>query len=213
MTIKNCIFDLGAVIINIDISLTVDAFTKLIPAKAQKIQDSILKTPLFDAFEKGLIDEITFRNSIREEFDADLSDNQIDMAWNALLLDFPKKRIDLLKNIQSRYRTFLLSNTNVLHWSALEEILHQTHQIKSLDLIFEKTYYSQNMRMRKPDAEIFEFVLQENGLNPQETIFFDDNLANIQSAQSLGLNTVQIKPNENDICDFFDANGLRTIAN
>ena len=114
-------------------------------------------------------------------------------AWNALLLDFPKERIDLLKKIKTKYRTFLLSNTNSIHLKEFQERLHNEQGVYLEDL-FEKAYYSHVVKLRKPNADIFNLVLKENDLMPSETLFIDDTASNFPEAEKMGIQTYHLKP-------------------
>ena len=121
-----------------------------------------------------------------------MSEDQIIDAWNALLLDFPRERIDLLKKIKTRYRTFLLSNTNSIHLKEFQERLH-TEQGVYLEDLFEKAYYSHVVKLRKPHADIFNLVMNENNLVPAETLFIDDTESNFPEAQRLGIQIYHLK--------------------
>jgi putative hydrolase of the HAD superfamily len=122
------------------------------------------------------------------------SENDIINAWNAMLLDFPAGRIAFLLQLKNRYRTFLLSNTNAIHHQAFQQI--QLTPAGTLDDCFEKAYYSHEMGLRKPDAEIFQYVLEENNLSAAETLFIDDTISNIEGAMLVNLNCVHLQPNQ-----------------
>jgi putative hydrolase of the HAD superfamily len=167
--IKNIIFDLGAVIIDIDLTLTMQAFTDFAPEHKEMIQQNLLKTPFFNDFEKGLINIVEFNEGIKAQLNKEFTHTQIKDAWNALLLTIPQQRIDLLKNIKTQYSTFILSNTNVIHVEEIERIYPLADWVK-------KVYYSCDMNKRKPDEDIYEQVLHEEQLLAEETLFIDDNL-------------------------------------
>ena len=118
-----------------------------------------------------------------------------------MLLDIPPERIDMLMKLKNKYRTFLLSNTNVIHFNYYTDNLRKAHLYESLSDLFEKDYFSFLMNMRKPDAEIYEFVLSENGLIAEETIFIDDSILNIQGAEKVGI-TGKYLPAGAEIVDF-----------
>lgn len=200
--IKNIIFDLGGVIINLDIPKTISEFNKLSKTNFEAIYTQIQQSQLFDLFDKGQITEQEFINSIKTKLNPNLSNAQILYAWNAMLLDFPKHRFDFLLSLKNKYRIFLLSNTNETHITVFEKILHNQHGYKNLEPFFEKTYYSCRIGMRKPDKEIFEYVLKENNLIPNECIFIDDSPQHIIGAKSAGI-TSFLLPKEKDIVDLF----------
>ena len=191
--VKNLIFDLGAVILNINLRKTAFAFAALANREVDWIDQKINHFGLFARYESGEWTDEQFRESVRAALELPLADDQIDQAWNALLLDFPPARINLIRWLQPRYRTFLLSNTNPIHIRQVDQILLRDTGYSSLRAFFEKAYLSYEMKKIKPSSEIYEQVLTENGLLPEETLFFDDNLHNIQAANQLGIHTVHIQ--------------------
>lgn len=200
--INNIIFDLGGVIINLDIPKTISEFNKLSKTNFEAIYTQIQQSQLFDLFDKGQITEQEFINSIKANLNPNLSNSQILNAWNAMLLDFPKHRFDFLQTLKNKYRIFLLSNTNETHITAFEKILYNQHGYKNLEPFFEKTYYSCRIGMRKPDKEIFEYVLNQNNLLPKECIFIDDSPQHIIGAKNVGI-TSYLLPKEKDVVDLF----------
>lgn len=185
--IKNIIFDLGGVIINLDIPKTISEFNKISAQPFESIYTQLQQTPIFDLFDKGHISESEFFLELRQYLKSNVSDGDILYAWNAMLLDFPKHRLELLSELKNNYRIFLLSNTNETHINQFEADLYQQHGYKNLEPFFEKVYYSCRMGMRKPDTEIFETVLKENKLNSSETIFIDDSPQHVNGALKIGI--------------------------
>jgi putative hydrolase of the HAD superfamily len=186
--IKNIIFDLGGVIINLDILKTISDFNKLSNEAFEAIYTQAHQNPVFDLFDKGLISESEFFFELQRITKSNASINELKKVWNSMLLDFPSNRLELLKKLKPKYRLFLLSNTNETHVTKFENILYNHYQFKNLEPFFEKVYYSCRMKMRKPDSEIFEFVLHENGLNAHETLFIDDSIQHIEGALKTGIN-------------------------
>ncbi|MES2513103.1 MAG: HAD family hydrolase [Bacteroidota bacterium] len=160
--IKNIIFDLGGVIINLDIPRTIEEFNKISQKPFESFYTQMHQNSIFDLFDKGQISETDFFSEIKKAIDGQNSTDQLLYAWNAMLLDFPLSRLELLTTLRSKYRLFLLSNTNETHITEFEKRLFTTRGYKNLEPFFEKVYYSCRMGMRKPDAEIFECVLNEN---------------------------------------------------
>ncbi|GAB4398273.1 MAG: HAD family phosphatase [Microscillaceae bacterium] len=202
--IENIIFDLGNVIINIDLQRTVRAFAQLTSVSFDRLQAELLQTSFFHDFETGRLDNLGFRAGIRDWLQQDLPDSAIDQAWNALLLDIPAARRALLKNLRTQFRTFVLSNTNDLHVQAIEAQLGE----ESLQHWFERVYYSHDMGLRKPDPVIYAQVLEENQLLPQNTLFLDDNPQNVATARQLGLHTIHILPGQTDMIQHFEPNAF-----
>lgn len=199
---KNIIFDLGGVILNIDYDLSVQAFRKLGLDNFQEHFSQAQQKHLFDQYEKGLISSDEFRTELLKHFNDSVSTADIDNAWNALLLDLPEERLNVLRAAKSTHRTFLLSNTNEIHINEFNRYLNRTFGLNDLTSFFEKAYLSYEIGMRKPDREIFQFVLDQNGLLPEETLFIDDSKQHIDSAQTLGINTYWLT-NGKTIVDLF----------
>jgi FMN phosphatase YigB (HAD superfamily) len=192
--IKNIIFDLGGVIINLDNQRTEDAFVALGAKNFREYFGHGFAASFFKEYEIGRINDRQFIDSVRQLIGLSTSDQAIIDSWNALLLDFPAERIQLLKELRKTYRLFLFSNTNALHLAALQQIWNASFGEGSLDQYFEKTYYSHLMGMRKPDQESFEFILKENELNGQETLFVDDAIVNVEGAEKAGLKGLFLRP-------------------
>ena len=188
--IKNIIFDYGAVIFDIDHQLTIQAFKDIGLQAENDFFGHLTQNPIFDLFEKGEISEVEFRNSIRKLIPAQLTDQTIDEAWNKMLLGIPSGNLETLLLAKNNYRTFLLSNNNAIHYDwILKYLLAEFQLINGMADYFEKDYYSHLMGMRKPNADIFEFVLQAHGLNKSETLFIDDSPQHIATAKQIGLHT------------------------
>lgn len=191
--IKNVIFDLGGVVLDIDFKRTDEAFRLLgLENFFEHISPTHI-THFFEEYETGMIDDVAFLKGVAGLIGKEAAEGEIIAAWNALLLDFLPERIELLKKIKSRYRTFLLSNTNSLHHQEYQRRLSAAYGIRLEDL-FEKTYYSHTARLRKPHGAIFELVLRENGLVPAETLFIDDTAANLPEAEQLGIRVHHLVP-------------------
>ncbi len=208
--IQNLIFDLGNVIINIDVPLTVQALVELAPEKSASLAQEVLKTDFFFDFEVGRINDQEFREGMRAKLGDHVTDEAIDLAWNALLLDIPPARLDLIQALREDYRLFLLSNTNNIHIECIVRQMEEEGQ-PALEELFEKVYYSHDMGLRKPDPEIYQQVLEENSLIAEETAFLDDNESNIISARELGIHGIHILPGQNSILDFFNEDADKTF--
>ena len=202
-SIKNIIFDFGGVILNIDYKFTENAFSKLGLKDFDKIYSQATQKELFDVFEKGLISPAEFRTQIRKFIDADVSDVQIDTAWNSMLLDLPSERVVLLEKLKMKYKLFLLSNTNEIHFNNFSGYMKNKFKRDLFAEVFDKVYVSHKVHMRKPDAEIFELVLNENNLKREETIFIDDSFQHIEGARKVGLNAIFLEKGKT-ILDLFN---------
>lgn len=187
--IQSVIFDLGGVIIDLSVDRTLEAFSRLTGASPLDIQQAYASAPFFKAYEKGEIDDEQFRNSIRKYFSIQSTDSEIDHCWNSMLVDLPVSTLTMLENLRKHFRVFVLSNTNAIHIKYVNEIMLQG---KELDSWVYKAYYSHLLGMRKPELEIYQHVLEQNRLNPKQTIFLDDNIDNIKAANSLYIQTRHI---------------------
>ncbi len=188
--IKNIIFDYGNVIFMIDFKRTQHSFTELGIKNVERFFAHTGHDPLFDEFEKGNISSSEFHDGIRRITESpDLTDKEIDHAWNTLLIGVPPINHEVLLKAKEKYRTFLLSNNNEIHYNWIMNYLKTEYQIHSNSVFFQKDYYSHLLKMRKPNADIFEFVLQENSLDPSETLFIDDSPQHLQTAVNLGFQT------------------------
>jgi len=189
--IHNIIFDYGNVIFQIDFLRSKLAFQALGIQDADSFFSHKQQHSLFDALDMGKISEAEFYEGIREVSGLKgLSDAQIRDAWNALLIGVPKENHDILMEMKSKYRTFLLSNNNEIHYRFVMDYLDKNFGLADNSGFFEKDYYSHLMGMRKPNRDIFEFVIEEHDLKPEETLFIDDSPQHILTAKELGIQTV-----------------------
>ena len=192
--IKNIIFDLGDVIINIDVPRAAQSFAVLANSSVEKSTQIIQENEVFRKFESGILNESTFRNYIRTIFEnPDWTDETIDKAWNSLLLDIPKERIELIQRLKTSYRLFLLSNTSPIHIKATNNILGKATGVTKLDDLFEHLFLSYKMEVMKPDRQIFEMVLSQADIKAEETLFLDDNADNVRASLEIGIQTIHVQ--------------------
>lgn len=195
--IKAIIFDFGNVFINLDIEgFTQNAF------KHFKIDELSEEMIAFNSFyEQGLISTEEFLEFYVENFPK-LSEDELIGIWNFMLKDFPKHRLDFLKELKitSKHKLILLSNTNELHMDWIKKNVPFYEEFKNC---FDAFYLSHEIHLRKPNRDIFEFVLKENGLKAQDCLFIDDNADNIKTANALHINTWHINPKTEDITTLF----------
>lgn len=177
---------------NIDFKKTEKAFADLGFTDFSQYMTQFHITPFFEEYETGKINNAAFVKGIQQIAASPLTEDEVIQAWNALLLDFPVERIELLEKLKKKYRIFLLSNTNALHYEAFQHTLYSLTG-KKLEDIFEKTYYSHTVNLRKPHAAIYQLVLDENKLNPAETLFIDDTASNFSGAEEIGIQIFHLK--------------------
>lgn len=205
--IKNIIFDLGGVIINLDINKTIAEFNKLSYMPFEAIYTQASQSDIFDKLDKGLISDADFFYEIRKQIRYEGPDQELLKAWNAMLLDVPERRLDVLVKMKQNYNTFLLSNTCEPHIAAFEHDLYLTHGVKNFNDYFDEVYYSCRIGMRKPDKEIFEFVLKQHDLKPEETVFIDDSIQHVKGAGECGISAFLL-PKGEEIGEFLKGLGL-----
>jgi|TARA_B110000495_G_C22999888_1_gene589906 HAD superfamily hydrolase (TIGR01549 family) len=201
--VKNIIFDLGGVILNIDYGQTANAFKKIGVTNFDEIYSQAKQGQVFDKLETGKLSIEEFSNYMKE-FVPSLKSIDIDKAWNAMLLDLPVQRIDLLKELKKGYRLFLLSNTNEIHIKAFRKMIKSSYGEYILDDIFEQQYYSSEIGMRKPNVDCFQYVLDQNGLEPSETLFIDDSMQHVEGARKLKIKAYHLKQEEDITTLFLD---------
>lgn len=190
------IFDLGGVLINLDYQKTEDAFVKLGCTNFHEMYSQLNQTDLFDRFETGKVSQFHFVNRLLDLLPQGTNANQVVHAWNAMILDFPQERMEWLAEFGKAKRIFLLSNTNDLHVTAVRSSLTKSVGHGNLESYFEKTYFSCDMGKRKPNADCFQQVLDENNLKAERTLFIDDSPQHIEGASKLGLQTVLLEKNQ-----------------
>ena len=194
--IKNILFDLGGVILDINVQATLKGFYELgFPAELMQYPHS-MTSDLFFKYETGKLDTNEFRNEIRRVAGIEMSDEAFDKAWNAMLLRIPAERTNLLKILAARYDLYMLSNTSALHTPVFERMYKDASGISMHDA-FTKIYYSYEIGYHKPDAEAWEYVIKDTGIQAEETLFLDDNIQNIKASQELGFQAIHIHERTN----------------
>lgn len=197
--IKNVIFDFGNVLLNLDEKKTYEGLDSILDH--EKCKD--LKEIVFDPFERGEISEEAFFNRLQRRSLKVLNGDVYYEIWNSMLLDLPAHRIEFLKQIRQQYKIFLLSNTNITHLRKVMRSIKLNLGIQDFNSLFDGTYYSHQIHMRKPERRIYEYVLKEAGIDAKETLFIDDKLENLVEAEHLGINVHCHNPEE-DISYIFN---------
>ncbi len=190
--IRNIIFDLGGVLFAVDYQRTAMAFQKLGLRNFDQLYSQAKQSNLFDQLETGQISAGTFRLFIRENASGHLTDDAIDEAWCAMLIGMPAYKFATLKQLAAQYRLFLLSNTNEIHLPDVRAMIQKQTPGFTLEQHFEKCYYSHEIKMRKPNADIFNHVINENALIASETLFLDDSVQHVEGANICGIQALLI---------------------
>ena len=193
--VRNIIFDLGNVILSIDTKLSEIEFARFGLTNFKRLYTLASQEEIFDRLEIGKISPDEFYQEFRQITKVNLPDRIIKNCWNALILDFRKDTIELLQKLRVKYRTFLLSNTNEIHYDFYTEKLKNDFNIDGLEELMEKAFFSHKIGMKKPHREVFDFVISEADLVPDETLFIDDNKENVAEAKKLGIHTILLRDN------------------
>ena len=199
---KAIIFDLGAVILNINYQNTIDEFTKLGVNNAATFYSKKVQTNLFNQIETGIISSNEFLKALQKET-KNANIKQVEKAWNAMLLDLPEERLQLIKKQKKNHAIYLLSNTNAIHIDAIKKQLGKRKWLAFCKL-FDKMYLSHELGLRKPDIKIFEYILKEQKLKAEEVFFIDDSPQHIAGAKKIGIHCHHLLDDENIITLFPD---------
>ena len=187
--IKNLILDLGGVILNVSYHRVVETFKSYGIEDFDKIYTQANQVEIIDKFEEGKCSIAEFRDGIRALVKQPLTDEQIDKAWFAMILDLPKEIIQLLGILKLKYKLYLFSNTNELHIEFLKKDFERQLGFDLFSCVFNKAYFSNEINRRKPHPESFQFVLDDAGIKAEETLFIDDSPQHLEGAKQIGLNT------------------------
>lgn len=197
--IKNLLFDLGGVIMDICRLNCVASFERLGMRDVDSFLGEYSQKGPFLQLEEGLITETEFRQAVRSFIDCEVSDLQIDNAFCDFLVGIPVARLEKLRQLRTQYRIYMLSNTNSIMWNSriAEEFRHEGMEREDY---FDGMVTSFEARSIKPDAKIFQYAIEKLGIDPHETLFLDDSQANLDAAAQLGFNTLLVSPGK----EFFE---------
>lgn len=206
-SIRNIFFDFGGVIMDVHLTKTIEAFLKMGVSQLSVEETQAGSGTFFDGHERGTVSTATFLQELRKRIpDGDtIPEEKIREAWYALLSDFEPPRIELLRTLarERRYRIFLLSNTNPLHRERFRAMFRETFG-DELDALFEKTFYSDELGSVKPEAAIYERASALAGTRPEESLFIDDNLKNVEGARRCGWHAYHLVVGKETVLDLFE---------
>lgn len=208
--IKNIIFDLGGVVLDICYENIAEAFERHCVKGTEYFYGRTFQTPEMDLFETGRMSVADFRDYIRRMTQSPLTDDAIDEILNAILIDVPEPRVTMLKRLKGHYDVFLFSNTNQINYDSYTQSLDRKYGCDFFAECFKACYFSHIMHLRKPDLEGFRLILDEQHLKADETLFIDDNITNVEAARRAGLRGHHLK--EGDVTSLFDERGMLNIA-
>ena len=184
--IKNIVFDLGGVLIDLDFKSAINGLQKAGFANVKEQLQAFDREGIFQKFEVGEISADEFRAAIRENAIVTLTDTEINNLWNLMLLEIPREKLELILDLRSKYMVYLLSNTNSIHWDYVCKNAFNYRGFRVNDY-FEETFLSFEMHLAKPDKAIYKKMLNDANLLPEETLFIDDSEANCKVAAEVGI--------------------------
>ena len=184
--IKNIVFDLGGVLIDLDFKSAINGLQKAGFANVKEQLQAFDREGIFQKFELGEMTAEEFRSAIRENSTVTLTDEEVDALWNLMLLEIPREKLELILDLRGKYMVYLLSNTNSIHWDYVCKNAFNYRGFRVNDY-FEKTFLSFEMHLAKPDKAIFEKMLEDANLLAEETFFIDDSEANCKAAAEVGI--------------------------
>ncbi len=195
--LETIIFDLGEVIVNLDSNAVINEFARLLNLDFVDLKSILVGSKELFQYETGIISKEMFIQGINEKLNADISVNDFEHAWNLMIGEIPNERLSLMEQLRQTHQVLILSNTNRMHELCFDaKVRTQTGKLMS-DFV-DKAYYSHIIGYRKPNLDIYEFIIADSQLNPHKALFLDDKLENVLSAREVGLRSEQIK-NPNDI--------------
>jgi len=198
---KLIIFDLGNVIVDINMQDTIEAFSRLgIRGIEKNVTQSHSVGGFFTQLEQGRISPSKFYDNIRNKTGINASDEDIRQAWNAMIGELPDERVNIIEKLREQYIVVILSNTNIIHLEYFDSL---AKGYKSLSDLFHQTWYSHEMHLSKPSPEIYKKVLDYHKVNACETIFFDDSKINIEAAQQIGIQSYLVEKEKGGIMNYF----------
>ena len=194
--IKNIIFDLGGVVLDIDENIVYKELEKM-GIRTSELAHSKEFMDIMSKFDTGIYTAPTFRKKTKAILGQEkMTDQKFDSIWNSMLLDIPRERIAALEQIRKHYKIFLMSNSNEIHYDLYVRDLQLRFGYNEFDELFNKSYFSFAEHLEKPNPRFFELILDHEHLLPEETLFIDDTAANIRAAKALGLHTYHISRDE-----------------
>lgn len=194
--IKNIIFDLGGVILDIDERIVFRELENM-GVNIEEVSHSTEFMEVMSKFDTGIYTARTFRKRMKLLLGQEkMTDEKFDSIWNAMLLDIPRERIEAIEKVKQHYKIFLMSNTNEIHYDLYVRDLQLRFGYKEFDALFDKSYFSFAEHLEKPDPRFFELILDHESLNPDETLFIDDTLTNVEAARALGIKVYNIRRDE-----------------
>lgn len=198
------IFDLGGVLLEIDYSITQQAFAELGIPDVKALYSKAAQNDIFDRLETGASSPAEFRSAVRAYIDVPVTDEQIDHAWNALIQTMPADRLQRVIELKAYHRTCILSNTNEIHIPCFEALIQDLGLMSDYLAAFERIFYSSRIGIRKPDKKAFEYILKEMKVSPERSLFIDDSIQHVVAASELGIHSYHLEVQKEDVSSVLD---------
>lgn len=194
-TIKNIVFDFGNVLFDLDLPAIGREIQRLVGDEYETVRERLQKSGVFELYETGGLSTEEFIDALRFAGPGPLSAEEVIRAWNSIFIGMPRERFEMLLRLRQQYNVFLLSNINELHAAWIDDYMLREHGLSDFQSrYFDGVYYSHLIRLRKPGREIYEYVLADAELLPQETLFIDDLEENVAAALEVGIQGVVKRP-------------------
>lgn len=189
--ISTIIFDLGEVIVDLDTQAVVKEFNRLTDGRGKDLKELLIGSPYLFQYETGQIEDQSFIDAICGLFETKITYADFYYAWNLMIKDISVKRLELMKQLKKTHKVLVLSNTNKMHEECFEKMMMEKVGVTMRNLAHH-AFYSHDIGLRKPNQDIYEYVIQDQGIDPTKSLFLDDKLENIQAAQAVGMKAVQV---------------------
>lgn len=190
--ISTIIFDLGEVIVDLNPQAVIDEFNRLTEGRGKDLKELMVGSPYLFQYETGQISDEDFIKAINGLFQSEISYSDFYHAWNLMIKDISVKRVQLMKKLMKTHQVLVLSNTNKMHEECFEQMMMEKVGVTMRNMIHH-AFYSHDIALRKPNHDIYQYVIQDRSLDPSKTLFLDDKLENITAAQEVGMKAIQVK--------------------
>ncbi|MEO1256621.1 MAG: HAD family phosphatase, partial [Bacteroidota bacterium] len=197
------IFDFGNVLIDLDYPKVIKGFSQVAKKNQEEIEELVVTAPVLQKFEMGMIGPDEFRAKMNAILGTRMGERQFESIWNSMLKPISKERMDKVLKVGERFQTFILSNTNMIHEIAFEEMIMMKTGKDSLRDFVKEVYYSHEIGMRKPNLNCYRFVIDDIGLYSSRMLFLDDRLDNVEAAQKAGMKALQIFDPDSQLNEIF----------
>ena len=201
--VDTVIFDFGNVLIDLDYPLVIRRFSEMAKRNTEEIEEMVVTAPVLQQFERGMISPDEFRAEINKLLETSMGEHQFESIWNSMLKSISKERMDKVLKIGEKFNTYILSNTNMIHEIAYEEMIFEETGRYSLRDFVKKVFYSHEIGLRKPNLKCYEYVIDEIDNYASRMLFLDDRLDNIETAKKAGMKAIQIFDADKQLNEIF----------